>query len=386
MKNLFLLLAFFSINISFSQQAWEQINDFLFETTIKTSFSSEDKGYILLYNNDNSTVEFYSYDPILDSYEQKVDFPVQSNTSFTSFAIGDDGYVILQDNSTEEADILLYKYDAAQNLWEEKTGALFDDFGFNFGLGTAFSINDKGYFTSNGGNPGGNFKEYDPITDIWSTKSDYPGPSEGRIIDFTIGDVGYLAFGFDDFDTYPILWSYNQNTENWTQLEDIPWQFGDNAKASFAIGDLGYIGMFPILGAPTFYRYIPVTDNWELIESCGYASNNCFSFSIGNYGYVGAGHHLDLEKQVWKLDPEFLNNDDFSKIELTFYPNPTNDILTINGLESDSLFEVYELSGKIVAKGEIINNQISISQLADGPYIFKISNGTNEVNKLIIKK
>lgn len=387
MKKKAFLLFFLFTNLIYSQDAWVQINDFLFETRIKTSFSTEDKGYILLHNNNNSIVEFYSFDPILDSYEQLADFPLQLNTHYTSFVIDNDGYVILQDDSTQDADILLYKYDEAQNSWEQKTGTTFNNFGINSILGTGFSINNKGYFATTWGDPEDNFKEYDPNTDSWTSKPNYPGPGGlGYDLDFTIGDIGYLAYAFDDFDIYPVLWSYNQNTENWTQLADIPF-LNASARASFAIGDQGYIGMFPGFGAPTFFRYTPSSNNWEQIESCGYASGQCFSYSIGNYAYVGAGFHLDPEKQVWRLDPELLDFNDFETSKIKIFPNPVKETLNVNGLLPNTSYTLYDISGRVISKGNLLEQKIPVSHLSNGTYIIKfISNTNNAYYKSIIKE
>lgn len=389
MKKLFLVSAILFFNIIYSQDAWVQTNDFLFETRIKTSFSTDDKGYILLYNDDNSIVEFYSYDPSLDNYEQLADFPNQLNDYYTSFVIDNEGYVLYQDFETSDAVVLLYKYNKIQNTWEQKSSATFDDFGFGGFSGTAFSINNKGYLASSGG--GGNFKEYDPINDSWISKNNYPGPSEGRNLDFTIGDIGYLVFGFDDFDHLPILWSYNQNTETWTQLEDIPWSGGSYAKASFAIGEYGYVGINPAVGSKVFYRYLPSSNTWEQIENCGYWTSSCFSFSINDIGYVGAGGGEDPindgTKQVWSLDPELLavGNNEITSLKL--YPNPVGETLHVSGLNSDGSYILYSINGKVISNGNLSNNQIPVSTLNNGIYIVKlISNENKVINKIIVKE
>jgi len=387
MKKTVFLLFFLLSNLIYSQDAWVQINDFSFETRIKTSFSTEDKGYILLNNNSTSTIEFYNYDPILDSYEQLADFPVQENSYFTSFVVNNEGYVLLRDNNTSDAVVLLYKYNEPQNTWEQKASVTFDAFGFGGFSGTAFSINDKGYLASSGGGPNGNFKEYDPVNDSWTAKPNYPGPSEGGNLDFTIGDIGYLVFAYDDFNYYNILWSYNQNTETWTQLEDIPWGGGYNAEASFTIGEYGYVGQNPAVGSSVFYRYLPSSNTWERIENCGYASGVCFSFSIGDYGYVGAGIHLDPLKQVWRLDPELLSSNNNENIDTTIvYPNPVNDFLNIQSLHPNLKFAIFDINGKQIFNGTLINNQISVSHLKSGTYIIKLIDDNNVSYKFFIKE
>ena len=374
MKKTVFLLFFLLSNLIYSQDAWVQINDFPLETTTRTSYATDTNGFILLWNNDISTVQFYKYDPILDNYEQLADFPVQDNSYFTSFVVNNEGYVLLRDWNTPDSVVLLYKYNESQNTWEQKASTTFDFNGFSGFLGTAFSINDKGYLaTSGGGGGSANFKEYDPVNDSWTVKPNYLGPSEGGSLDFTIGDIGYLVFGNDDFNYYPILWSYNQNTETWTQLEDIPWGGGSNADASFAIGEYGYVGLNPNVGSNVFYRYLPSSNTWEQIENCGYWARGSFSFSINNIGYVGAGYSFVYEKQVWSLDPELLSINNNENIDtIIVYPNPVNDFLNIQSLHPNLKFTVFDINGKQIFNGTLISNQISVSHLKSGTYIIKL--------------
>lgn len=70
---------------------------------------------------------------------------------------------------------------------------------------------------------------------------------------------------------------------------------------------------------------------------------------------------------------------------LTIFPNPVKDILTINALEqSFNNYKIYNLTGQIVLKNYLKNqNKINVSSLNNGIYFIKI---TSSKGKEIIKK
>ena len=76
----------------------------------------------------------------------------------------------------------------------------------------------------------------------------------------------------------------------------------------------------------------------------------------------------------------------FTAAEITLYPNPTNGILNINGLNNSSAFTIYNLLGQTVKKGKIENNTINVETLEQGHYIIEIQSNDQIVTKRFIKK
>lgn len=81
------------------------------------------------------------------------------------------------------------------------------------------------------------------------------------------------------------------------------------------------------------------------------------------------------------------NNDDLG---LSLYPNPTvekinikNNLLQIN---SSMLFEIYDLKGGVVKKGELLNKQINVKDLKSGIYILDIMTENKKQSLKFIKK
>jgi len=68
-----------------------------------------------------------------------------------------------------------------------------------------------------------------------------------------------------------------------------------------------------------------------------------------------------------------------------FYPNPTQDFLYIEGMESQSLqFSLYDTSGRVIISN-ITQNSINLSHLQNGVYFMKITNGQQSETRKIIK-
>ena len=76
-----------------------------------------------------------------------------------------------------------------------------------------------------------------------------------------------------------------------------------------------------------------------------------------------------------------LSNIDFQSSLIKIYPNPTSDILNIEGLEVEKV-DIYDAKGSLVQK-TLNNNQVDISNLSSGNYIL-IINDQHKEN--IIKK
>lgn len=75
-----------------------------------------------------------------------------------------------------------------------------------------------------------------------------------------------------------------------------------------------------------------------------------------------------------------------NKNGIEVYPNPAKDFLSINN-NDDLLYEIFDISGKIIQKGEVNNRKINISNLIKGAYLIRFINKGNTVFiKKIIKE
>ena len=69
-----------------------------------------------------------------------------------------------------------------------------------------------------------------------------------------------------------------------------------------------------------------------------------------------------------------LGNVDFANELFSLYPNPAKEMITINGSELGDISEagIYDLTGKLVAEPEVVDNTIAVQSLAKGTYIIVI--------------
>lgn len=180
-------------------------------------------------------------------------------------------------------------YSLASNQWVQRA-----DFG-NFGRhrGVSVAIGNKGYAGTGHLNGTGtdtwypDWWEYDPATNAWAQKADFPG-NNGN------GDQDIVALGFDTV-CYAGLgqidgtrfFKYNPTTNQWTQVASPPANGDFNNTFPFRIGQYGY---FPGLYSSNFFRYDPQNDQWiqlnPLPQSTVYGIP---TFAIGDYGYIKYG-------------------------------------------------------------------------------------------------
>ena len=92
----------------------------------------------------------------------------------------------------------------------------------------------------------------------------------------------------------------------------------------------------------------------------------------------------ESNKPVWGTCPT-ASVDDQNQLDISIYPNPTSDIVFIEGNYSQLKVVVYDILGKQVMN-KPITNSIDISQLEKGVYILQLSDGAKLTTKRIIKK
>lgn len=78
--------------------------------------------------------------------------------------------------------------------------------------------------------------------------------------------------------------------------------------------------------------------------------------------------------------------EDQKSTDFVIYPNPTNDIVNVNSKLSIENLQVYNILGQeVISDSKLKNNQIDLSHLSNGTYIFKVTleNGSVETFKIL---
>jgi N-acetylneuraminic acid mutarotase len=186
----------------------------------------------------------------------------------------------------------LWEFDPVTNIWTKKSNYP----GSGSTLNIAFSINGKGY-VGIGGSPSArhiDFYEYNPTTDAWTQKANFPGGARYSAGTFVIGNAAYIVCG--SCGTYSCfkndLWMYVPSTNTWTQKANFP---GGNITGPtvFTIGQFGYVGGGVTSSASltnNYYKYSPATNSWSSIASMpGTARRSAFAFVLDNKAYATTG-------------------------------------------------------------------------------------------------
>ena len=246
------------------------------------SFSVGGKGYVVAGSYENqSQAGTWQYDPGVDQWTRKADFPGAARNLTSSFAIGTKGYICLG-GYTE-----LWEYDAAADAWTQKAG-----FPGSARTGAcSFVINDMAYI-SNGYGGGVYHAEtwrYDPLTDSWSARAAFPGTARSSGMSFSNNGIGYICGGSSGT-TRNDLWAYNPIGDSWVQKANIPIVIRQGV--AFTVGNRSFTGTgqngSPQVALGDWFEYDPATNVWTS-RAAQSSRWNAFAFVIGAKGYLGGG-------------------------------------------------------------------------------------------------
>ena len=184
--------------------------------------------------------------------------------------------------------------------------------------GVSFSIDSFGYVglgsygtdTTVGDQYSIEFWQYNPYTDTWKQKSNFPGGGRFNMISFVIGSKAYIGLGYY-YGDYNDIWEYDPAIDTWTQKAN----FGGGRRSDasgFSIGGRGYVGMG--YSDTAYYRYKndiweydPNLDTWTQKSNLPSLSTaHSFLFSIAGQAYIGFGANQQLTTQlndIWRYTP-----------------------------------------------------------------------------------
>ena len=167
---------------------------------------------------------------------------------------------------------------AAQNGWIQRTSLPAN----GRHRATGCSIGNKGYMGLGhvNGNSGtinyADWWEYDPASDSWTQKANYPSQNYGAVCFVAAGKahVGGGAFYNTEF------FAYSPLTNSWTAIANCPGSPGD--QGAMSINNKGYVVI-----SNQLFEYNPANNQWtQKANAPTVFSNWCIAFSIGASGYV----------------------------------------------------------------------------------------------------
>jgi hypothetical protein len=167
----------------------------------------------------------------------------------------------------------------------------------------------------------------------------------------------------------------------------VPYNPSAKAKITFSSFDLelNYDYLYVYDGSDTSYPEVSgggFTGNIlpSPIESTATDGSLTIKF-YSDGGVVNSGYEATVSCLT-------LGTNDFSStIDFTYYPNPTNNLVTINSKTQMSEVLIYNPEGRLLSQQKInaLNTKVDISSFAIGTYFFKLKFNDKELNFKILK-
>lgn len=144
--------------------------------------------------------------------------------------------------------------------------------------------------------------EYDPGTDSWTQKANFPAGPRYHAACFVIGNKIYVGSGRDINATlYNDFYCYDPVTNSWTTLPSFPGA-GRRGAVGFAINGMGYVGTGS--GQSNFFKYNPTLNSWTPCASLpGPGRTSAVAFAINGRGYVTTGDYGGPAGDMWEYNP-----------------------------------------------------------------------------------
>jgi len=242
-----------------------------FDNPVGMGFTLGNMGYLVpAFKND-----VWQYNFSNNTWSKKADFPgpVREGESSGVFTIGNKGYIAGGAEGGSSFGNFFsdtWEYDQAQNKWTKK--AAFSFFGQTDVVG--FNIGNKGYLVNGHLSWGNidiysnNLQEYDPVTNSWTLKADFPGASRAGSAVFVIDGSAYVGGGNGDpsageLRRYTDYYKYTVRTNSWEKIPNIPLSGEDCISYyGFSINSKGYFvyRYYDVINNPGkyMYRYLPL--------------------------------------------------------------------------------------------------------------------------------
>jgi hypothetical protein len=91
--------------------------------------------------------------------------------------------------------------------------------------------------------------------------------------------------------------------------------------------------------------------------------------------------------RIFRFTPTNLSTTEVSKSQVSIYPNPFKDVISVQGIDQTFGYKIYDLQGKIVQSNNLSKSEdtINTASIASGVYILKITTSETTVTKKMVK-
>ena len=283
---------------------WKQLSDFPGgERCGATVFDFEESAMVCLGGNLTNVnyQDVYEFKKSNQTWEKKSDFPGDKRTFAVSCIINNEAYLGfgIEDNINKND---FWKYSLETDTWTK----LLEDSEINTNGDIHFIFNNELYI----------FQEFNTYKYIrehnYFQKQPTMFPKEYRryAVALTHKEKLYIIGGVNKNGDYiDDVWCFNPQTNAWNKKADYP-GVGAKGLTSFVLNDKIYVG----LGQTTsyfrrFYEYTPETDKWKRVQDFpGDSRSHSISFISDGKAYIGTGYNRRnyenrVYKDFWVFDP-----------------------------------------------------------------------------------
>jgi N-acetylneuraminic acid mutarotase len=223
-----------------------------------------------------------------------------------SFTINNSSYVIAPTKDWKDTQFYLWKFNPADYSWQQF------DIPFKVDNAQVAATGSKAYLYVM--SPNHSFYEFDPSSNAWTRKADYPAAVRYSGTIFTIGANAYLGLGtssktMGNENKDNSFYEYASSTNTWRRIADYPDnpEYGMRSRASaFVINNIAYVGCgASYTGMYNYYSYSPGSNAWTKIHDFPDSRASATAFCFGNKGFIANGNPLSgtSTKDCFKYDP-----------------------------------------------------------------------------------
>lgn len=282
---------------------WLRLNDF--PGTARSSpavFATGTHGYVGCGHNTTVFNDFWEYTPAIDQWRTIMNFPVNNLYFAQGFAVNGAGYVTLGKVGDSYSNALT-RYNPGTDSWVTMAPKPGEGSSMK---SPAFVIDGKAYVPA-----AEEMYCYDPSSNIW-TKRAYPAELQyfGSGVAFSVGGKGYIGIGWIHQQSVntPMLFEYDPSSNTWTRKADFPGTLRSNAVFFTLPNGKAYVGLGTTLDyvyLNDMWEYDPLTDTWRRLEDFpGTARYSAVAFTVGSKAYIGFGYDGQHRKDLWEFSPK----------------------------------------------------------------------------------
>mgnify|MGYP001810071664 CR=1 FL=1 len=236
-------------------------------------------------------------------FEARSSLPIGGRSTAVAFVINEKAYVSLGRYTNSQPLNDCWEYNPETDSWVKKTdfpgigrvNAIAEVINGKAYVGLGFDPTKEAYKDSSILN---DFWCYNPINNSWQKKADFPKKSDGTTpsvnscFSFAIDSCVYVGANFNGFKFDTQFWKYDTRNDSWTQISDLPSR--STGAVSCTDGERYFSGTgYQTVNDNCWWEYFPASDTWlKRKEMPDNGRLNAVSLSIHNRFFVATGIHF----------------------------------------------------------------------------------------------